>query len=186
MIIITLPLFIIIGILIKLDSKGPVIYVQKRIGRDGNIFNIYKFRTMVDKAHEMLEDPKLKKKYIKHYKINNDPRITKFGKILRKTVIDELPQIYNVLIGNMSIIGPRPILKEELEKYSAENQKLFISIKPGITGNWACKDRYEVSYKKRMELELDYAENYSFIFDMKIFFITIISVLIGKKNNEKL
>lgn len=179
--IICLPIFIIIGIIIKLDSKGPVFFKHKRIGKHGNKLEIYKFRTMIDNAEEAMKyfTEEQKKEFKENFKLENDPRVTRVGKILRKTSLDELPQIINILKGEMSIIGPRPIVETELEKYGKDKEK-FLSVAPGLTGNWAANGRSDVSYEERIALELDYIENRSLMLDLKIFFKTIGSVLKGR------
>lgn len=176
--IVCIPIFIIISILIKLDSKGPIFFKHKRIGKHGKKLEIYKFRTMVENAEEAMKNftEEQKKEFAENFKLENDPRVTRVGKILRKTSLDELPQIINILKGEMSIIGPRPIVKDELEKYG-NNQNKFLSIAPGLTGYWAANGRSDVSYEERMALELYYVENRSLTLDLKIFFKTIGSVL---------
>lgn len=179
--VICLPLFIIIAILIKIDSKGPVFFKHKRIGKYGRILGIYKFRTMIDNAEEAMKyfTEEQKKEFKENFKLENDPRVTRVGKFLRKTSLDELPQIINILKGEMSIIGPRPIVKNELEKYG-ENKEKFLSVAPGLTGYWAANGRSDVSYEERMALELYYVDNRSLLLDLKIFLKTIGSVLRGR------
>ena len=179
--IICIPIFIIIGVAIKIDSKGPVFFKHKRIGKHGKKLEIYKFRTMIENAEEAMKNftEEQKKEFAENFKLENDPRVTRVGKILRKTSLDELPQIINILKGEMSIIGPRPVVKSELEKYGS-NQDKFLSVAPGLTGYWAANGRSDVSYEERMALELYYVNNRSLILDMKIFFKTIGSVLKGR------
>lgn len=179
--IICLPFFIIIALAIKLDSKGPVFFKHKRIGKNGKDLYIYKFRTMIDKAEDAIRNftPEQKREFEANYKLENDPRVTKVGKILRKTSIDELPQIINILKGEMAIIGPRPVVKDELEKYG-KNKNKFLSVPPGLTGYWAANGRSDVTYEERMAMELYYVENRSLLFDLKIFIKTIGSVLTGR------
>lgn len=179
--IICIPIFIIIGIAIKIDSKGPVFFKHKRIGKHGKKLEIYKFRTMIENAEEAMKNftEEQKKEFAENFKLENDPRVTRVGKILRKTSLDELPQIINILKGEMSIIGPRPVVKSELEKYGS-NQDKFLSVAPGLTGYWAANGRSDVSYEERMALELYYVNNRSLFLDMKIFFKTIGSVLKGR------
>lgn len=179
--IICLPIFIIIALLIKIDSKGPVFFKHKRIGKHGKKLEIYKFRTMIDNAEEAMKyfTEEQKKEFKENFKLENDPRVTRVGKILRKTSLDELPQIINILKGEMSIIGPRPIVKNELEKYG-KNQEKFLSVAPGLTGYWAANGRSDVSYEERMALELYYVDNRSLLLDLKIFLKTIGSVLKGR------
>lgn len=176
--IILLPIFLVIGIFIKIDSKGPVFFLHKRIGKNGKEFKMYKFRTMHKNAEDMIKNftEEQMKEWRENYKLANDPRITKVGDFLRRTSLDELPQIFNIIKGDLSIIGPRPVIKEELEKYG-KNKEKFLSVKPGLTGYWASSGRSETSYRKRMKMELYYVDNISFKFDMKIFFRTVISVI---------
>ena len=172
--IITLPFFIIIAIAIKLDTKGPIFFIHNRVGKRGKRLPLLKFRTMVDGAEDMIKDfsPEQKKEWEENYKLEHYPRITKVGKFLRKTSIDELPQLYNILVGQLSFVGPRPVTEEELEKYG-ENKVKVLSVVPGLTGWWACNGRSNVSYEERMQLELYYVEHASIRLDIKIMFKTI-------------
>lgn len=174
------PVFLTIILLIKMDSKGPVLYTQNRVGQYGKRFKIIKFRTMIRDAEKMLKnDPILYQKYLQNgYKLepHEDPRITKLGYFLRKTSLDELPQLINVLKGDMSIVGPRPIVEEELKEYGEKKIQL-LSVKPGITGYWAVEGRSEIAYPKRAELELYYVNNQSFRLDIKILLKTLMIVL---------
>ena len=172
------PVFLILAICIKIDSKGPVIFAHKRIGKNGKEFNMYKFRSMYENAEEMIENfnEEQKREWQENFKLENDPRITKVGKFLRKTSLDELPQIINIIKGDLSIIGPRPIVDEELEKYG-ENKEKFLSITPGLTGYWQANGRSNTTYEERMQMELYYIDNQSLWLDIKIFFKTIVSVL---------
>ncbi len=167
------------------NDNGPVFYTQKRIGKNGKEFKILKFRTMCNKAQEMVKDEETMKKYFtedqikewkENFKIDDDPRITKLGKILRKTSLDEFPQIINILKGELSLIGPRPVIEEELEKYE-NNKEKFLSVKPGLTGYWAANGRSDTSYEERMAMELYYVDNISFKLDIEIFFKTFVTVL---------
>lgn len=166
-------------------DNGPIFYVHRRIGKNGKEFNMYKFRTMCNKAHDMIKDEETMKRYFteeqikewkENYKIDDDPRITKIGKFLRKTSIDEMPQVINILKGELSIIGPRPVTEEELEKYE-NNKEKFLSVTPGLTGYWAVNGRSDTDYNERMKMELYYVDNISLKLDLKIFFKTIITVL---------
>lgn len=179
--IICLPIFIIIAILIKIDSKGPVFFKHTRVGKNGKVLKIYKFRTMVQNAQDLIKNftPEQKKEFEENFKLEDDPRVTKIGKILRKTSLDELPQIINILKGEMCIIGPRPIIKSELEKYG-KNKAKFLSVAPGLTGYWAANGRSDVSYEERMAMELYYVDHRSLWLDLKIFIKTIGSVLTGR------
>ena len=172
------PLFIIISIAVKLDSKGPAFFVHKRIGKGGKIINVYKFRTMVDNAEGLIREftPEQLKKFNENFKLEDDPRITKIGKFLRKTSLDELPQLLNILKGDLSIIGPRPIVSNELERYG-KNKEKFLSVTPGLTGYWAANGRSCTTYEERMQMELYYVDNISLKTDIEIFFKTIILVL---------
>ena len=178
------PVFLILAICIKIDSKGPVIFAHKRIGKNVKEFNMYKFRSMYENAEEMIENfnEEQKREWQENFKLENDPRITKVGKFLRKTSLDELPQIVNIIKGDLSIIGPRPIVDEELEKYG-ENKEKFLSITPGLTGYWQANGRSNTTYEERMQMELYYIDNQSLLLDIKIFFKTIVSVL--KKEGAK-
>ena len=172
------PLFAIIAIAIKIDSKGPVFFAHKRIGKNGKIIKLYKFRSMVINAEELIKSftPEQMREYKENYKLTNDPRITKVGKFLRKTSLDELPQLINIINGDLSIIGPRPVVADELEKYG-ENKDKFLSVTPGLTGYWAANGRSNTTYEQRMEMELYYIDNLSLKMDIKVFFKTILSVL---------
>lgn len=172
------PIFLIIAAIIKLDSKGPVFFIHKRIGKDGKEIGIYKFRSMVQNAEDMIAEftEEQKKEFRENYKLQDDPRVTKIGKILRKTSLDELPQILNILKGDLSIIGPRPVIKRELEKYE-NNKEKFLSVKPGLTGFWAANGRSDTTYSERVQMELYYIDHMSLKMDIKIFFKTIISVI---------
>ena len=176
--VVLLPVFAIIAIAIKLESKGPVFFKHTRIGKDGKIIKLYKFRSMVMNAEELIKSftPEQIKEYKENYKLTNDPRITKIGKILRKTSLDELPQLINIIKGELSIIGPRPVIAEELKKYE-DNISKFLSVTPGLTGYWAANGRSNITYEQRMEMELYYIDNMSLKMDIKIFFKTIKTVL---------
>ena len=174
------PFFIIISIAIKATSKGPVIFVHNRVGKNGKKIGIYKFRSMVMNAEELIEKftPEQKEEFIKNFKLKNDPRITKIGKFLRKTSLDELPQLFNILKGDLSIVGPRPIMEVETKIYG-EYKDMLLSIKPGLTGFWAANGRSDTSYKRRRAMEIYYVKKRSLLFDIKIIFKTVISVFKG-------
>ena len=182
LIIVLIPLFLIIGLLIKLNSKGSVIYIQRRIGKNNTSFSCYKFRTMKTQSKYILKEiliqnPDFKNEFEKTRKLINDPRITDVGKFLRLTSLDELPQIFNVFKGDMSFIGPRPIVKSEIKKYGKNFKKAF-SIKPGISGMWQVSGRNKLSYRQRVKLDVFYAKNINFILDFKIFMKTLIVILL--------
>lgn len=175
------PFFIIITIAIKATSKGSVIFVHKRVGKNGKEIGIYKFRSMVMNAEELIEKftPEQKEEFKKNFKLKNDPRITKIGKFLRKTSLDELPQLFNILKGDLSIVGPRPIMEVETKIYG-EYKDMLLSVKPGLTGFWAANGRSDTSYKRRRAMEIYYVKNRSLLFDIKIIFKTVISVFKGE------
>ena len=180
---IVLPCFLIIFIIYKVKGyKGSIFFTQYRVGRFGKKFKIYKFRSMVENAEEILTvNKELYAKYKENsYKLppDEDPRLTNIGDFIRKTSIDELPQFINLILGDMSLIGPRPILDNELKEYSEEEQKILLSVRPGITGVWQISGRSEVHYPERCEMELYYPKNQAFMLDVKIFFLTIKQVLI--------
>ena len=171
------PVFLLLAILIKVNSKGSVFFAHTRIGKDGKKFKMYKFRTMYENAEEMIKNfsPEQKKVWEENYKLKEDPRITSIGKILRKTSLDELPQIINIIKGDLSIIGPRPVIDRELEKYGESKEK-FLSVTPGLTGYWQANGRSETTYKQRMKMELYYVDHISLRLDLQIFFKTFVSV----------
>lgn len=164
------------------DNKGPVFYKQERVGIHGKQFHIYKFRSMVINAEEkLMQNKELYQKYMDNsFKLpeGEDPRITRFGSILRKSSIDEIPQFINVLKGEMSIIGPRPVIKRELRFYG-ESVTKFLSVKPGAMGYWQAIGRSTIEYPERCDVELYYVDHASFWFDVKIFFKNIISIFRG-------
>ncbi|PLS01522.1 multidrug MFS transporter [Neobacillus cucumis] len=175
-------LFIVIGILIKLeDPKGKVFFAQKRVGLNGKEFKMYKFRSMVFNAEEKLAEL-LKYNEVSGamFKMKDDPRITKVGKFIRKTSIDELPQLFNVLRGEMSLVGPRPPLPREVAVYSRyHKQRLLVT--PGCTGLWQATARNSVGFEEMVELDLEYIRKQSLLFDIKIILKTV-SVLFGSKD----
>nr|WP_234882256.1 sugar transferase [Bacillus mycoides] len=182
--IIFFPIFLLISILYMTgDNKGPVFFKQIRMGKNGKEFYIYKFRSMIVNAEEKLRSNEvLYKKYIdNNYKLepSEDPRITKVGQFLRKTSLDELPQFLNVLKGDMSLVGPRPVVQEELVEYR-ERKDEFLSVKPGLTGYWQVSGRSDVGYPERVDLELYYAYNASLWFDIKILLLTVKNVVVGR------
>jgi len=169
---------IIISIIIRITTGKPVIYKHKRVGKCGKNIYIYKFKSMIDtdKPLEKIFNEEQLEQYRTMFKVHNDPRITKFGGILRKTSLDELPQLLNIIKGDMSIVGPRPITSAEVEFYGA-NKKLLLSVTPGLTGYWQVNGRNAVSLEDRISLELYYAKNQSAVLDLKIIFKTVLVVL---------
>jgi len=181
LLIVLAPLFATIAFLIRLSSPGPVLFGQKRLGKGGKLFTVYKFRTMLPNAEAILKDkPELYRLYVaNNYKLPNgqDPRITKIGRVLRTTSLDELPQLLNVLKGDMSLVGPRPVVPDEVENYG-DYASLFLSAKPGMTGHWQVNGRSEVAeYSKRVELDLEYIRDRSLAKDFEILLRTVPSVL---------
>ncbi|HFU4501132.1 TPA: sugar transferase [Streptococcus suis] len=179
-----LPSLIIIAIFYQFGkNKGPIFFRQDRLGKDGKTFKIIKFRSMVVDAEKvLLEDKELYEKYVANsYKLlpEEDPRLTTIGAFIRRTSIDEFPQFVNVLLGDMSFIGPRPILDNELQEYTPDQQVKFLSVKPGVTGWWQVSGRSEVFYPERCELELYYVDNYSLAMDFKIVMMTFSKVITG-------
>ncbi|MEO0144179.1 MAG: exopolysaccharide biosynthesis polyprenyl glycosylphosphotransferase [candidate division WOR-3 bacterium] len=184
-IIILSPLYLLIAILIKLTSKGPVFYKHKRVGKNGKCIEIYKFRTMYENADKILKDllekdENLRKEWERNYKLKNDPRITPIGKILRKFSLDELPQFFNVLKGDLSVVGPRPVVKEELEKFYGEYKKFYLAVMPGITGLWQVSGRSNLDYENRVKLDTIYVVNWSLWLDIIIILKTF-KVIINKE-----
>ena len=175
------PLYIIIAILIKFDSPGKVVFGHTRKGKGGKDIKVYKFRTMYSNANEIFESftSEQKEEYYKNFKLDNDPRVTKLGGFLRKTSLDELPQLFNILKGDMTIIGPRPIVEKEISKYGNKAEKLF-SVVPGLAGYWQANGRSDTTYEERVEMDMYYIDNMSFYLDVKILFQTAISVLKGE------
>ena len=172
------PIFILLIILIRLDSKGAALFGHKRMGKNGKEISVYKFRTMVINAQEILENftPEQKTEFEKNFKLENDPRITKIGSFLRKTSLDELPQLVNILKGDMSVVGPRPIVQAEVEKYGQFADKFF-SVMPGLTGHWQANGRSDTTYEERVQMDMYYIDNRSFMMDIKIILQTVVSVI---------
>lgn len=169
---------LLIALLIRLESPGPVVFVHNRVGKNGKPLRLLKFRSMFSDAEEMIASftPEQKAEWEENFKLEHDPRITRLGKFLRKSSLDELPQLINVLRGELSIVGPRPVVEEELERYG-ENKAAFLSVTPGLTGYWQAYARSTCSYEQRMEMELLYAEKASFWWDIKIILATFGAVI---------
>lgn len=174
------PVLLIISIAIVVEDRGPVLYKASRVGLGGKSIVVYKFRSMrlhADRLEDMLSPEELEE-YRKNYKLKHDPRITKVGAFLRKTSLDELPQLFNILGGSLSLVGPRPVLQEETLLYGRDRD-LLLSVKPGLTGLWQSRGRSNVTYEDgaRQALELQYVKNRGFILDIKIMFWTVGAVL---------
>ncbi|MDU1846678.1 MAG: sugar transferase [Niallia nealsonii] len=183
-ILLTLPIMlVIISFYTWGSNKGPIFFKQKRLGLNGEYFYIFKFRSMViDAERKLKSNEELYQKYLdNNFKLepDEDPRITDFGRFIRKTSLDELPQFFNVLIGNMSLVGPRPVVKEEINEYKNRKDE-FLSVKPGITGYWQVCGRSNVGYPERVDIELYYVSNKSIILDIQIMCKTVIQVLLKK------
>jgi len=178
------PVFLVIAIIMRRTDPGPIIYRRRVVGVNGKEFDAFKFRTMVVNSQQVLDellarDPEARAEYEQYYKLKVDPRITRIGNFLRKTSIDELPQLLNVLRGEMSLVGPRMITKAEVEKYGRWGLNL-LTVKPGITGLWQVSGRSELTYEERVRLDMRYIRNYSIWLDLQIIFQTIPSVLMSK------
>ena len=162
------------------EDKGPLFYEQLRYGKNGKVFRLYKFRSMCIGADKKLKEylannDEARKEFEKTHKLQNDPRITKIGNFLRKSSLDELPQMINILKGDMSFVGPRPVVEKEVEEYGTNKDK-FLSVRPGLTGYWQVNGRSNTTYEERMKMELYYVANCSLWLDIKIFFKTFITV----------
>lgn len=180
-IIVLSPLLVIVALLIKFESKGPIFFQQKRVGLNGKEFKMYKFRSMIINAEELLDKLKDKNEMSgPMFKMKDDPRVTRVGKFIRRTSIDELPQLINVLKGEMSLVGPRPNLAKEVEKFN-EYHKLKLLAKPGLTCYWQVMGRSSIDFEDWMELDIKYLEERSTWVDLKLIFKTV-AVLFGDEN----
>lgn len=183
------PILLLIGLIVRMESRGPALFRQERLGKDGVPFTFYKFRTMVDG-----NDPSIHRHYVSQlitngsetlkgdtgsFKLENDPRVTRFGRILRRTSVDELPQLLNVLAGTMSLVGPRPPLKYEVELYS-DRARRRLECRPGITGLWQVSGRCQTTFDEMVELDIEYVDNWSLGLDLRILARTI-PVVFGRK-----
>lgn len=179
-----LPFCGVIALLIKLDSPGPVFYLQERLGKGGRLFKCIKFRTMYVENDSILQnrlenDPGYKEEWSKYRKLQNDPRVTRIGRVLRKSTLDELPQFFNVIKGDMSIVGPRPYLPTELPDMGLLAD-IILSVRPGMAGIWIAKGRNELTFQQRVELEADYVLNWSLWNDCILFLQSFRAVLLMK------
>lgn len=173
--------FLVIAILIKFDSPGPVFFRQIRIGQYGRKFPVYKFRTMAQDAERVLQDylqksPELQAEWLADHKLKQDPRVTRLGAFLRRTSLDELPQLWNIFIGDMSLVGPRPIVDAEVEKYG-KCFELYIQVRPGLTGLWQVSGRNNTTYERRVQLDEYYVRNRSVKLYLEILLKTVVVVL---------
>jgi exopolysaccharide production protein ExoY len=174
------PLLLMLAALVKLSDGGPVLYGHRRVGRSGNAFRCLKFRTMVENGEQVLAEffarsPKSREEWLATRKLQNDPRVTRVGMVLRKLSLDELPQIFNILLGHMSFVGPRPVVEDELELYGPAADH-YLRTRPGLTGLWQVSGRNDVSYGTRVAFDRHYVENWSFLADLKIIAMTIPAV----------
>jgi lipopolysaccharide/colanic/teichoic acid biosynthesis glycosyltransferase len=183
-VVVAAPLMLAIAIAVKLESKGPALFGHIRLGKSGKYFRCFKFRTMRAGAHaELMADPELRRLYVENdFKIplDDDPRITLIGRFLRKTSLDELPQFFNVLGGSMSLVGPRPIVPEELGWYSGDERAEFLSVRPGITGPWQVQGRSRIGYPERTEVELEGIRTRSFWRDIKVLAVSLPTVITSR------
>jgi lipopolysaccharide/colanic/teichoic acid biosynthesis glycosyltransferase len=182
-----MPMFLIVGVLVKLTSRGPILFCQKRVGRYGKEFTFYKFRTMSTD-----NDPRIHQEYVAKliagdvsrstgvYKLVNDPRITPLGRFLRKSSLDELPQFFNVLKNDMSLVGPRPPLPYEFERYRTWHKRRVLELKPGLTGLWQVEGRSRTTFEEMVRMDLRYAIQQSFWFDLKILLQTPSAMFSGR------
>lgn len=192
LIVIFSPVILTVAIAIKLDSKGPILAdTPERVGKNGNLFKMYKFRSMVENAHEMLrENPKFSKLYEDYkkgsYKLRDDPRITRVGHFIRKHSLDEVPQFFNILKGEMSLVGPRAYypdeLREQQKRYpmTRDAVKIVLSVKPGVTGQWQVSGRSEINFDKRIKMDEQYVVKRSIVYDLEIVFKTPNAMITGK------
>lgn len=173
------PVFVVISVVILCSDGWPIMFRQKRIGRNGELFYVWKFRTMVRNAEEVLRSrPDLWEEYRRTYKLADDPRIFKFGRFLRTSSLDELPQLFDVVAGKMSLVGPRPIVEPEIEKYG-EQKAMYLAMKPGCAGLWQCMGRSKTTYDERVELDREYYENASPWLDIVILIRTLGAIASG-------
>jgi len=181
--ILLLPLLFYIAVAVKMSSRGPILYGHDRIGKDGRHFRAWKFRTMFENSSDVLEyyleqHPELRQEWEKDHKLRRDPRVTRIGRFIRKTSLDELPQIWNVIRGEMSLVGPRPIVTAEISKYGPYFG-LYTMVTPGITGLWQVSGRNKTTYEERLQLDAYYVRNWSPWLDMYLLIRTIRIVLLA-------
>jgi len=181
-----MPIFSLIAILVMITSPGSPVYAQRRVGRGGKLFWCYKFRTMYGGADQLLKNmletnPQFKSEWESSFKLKNDPRITPFGHFLRKTSLDELPQLWNVLKGDLSIVGPRPVIEQEIVEYYKDKSGKILSVRPGLTGLWQISGRSDIKdYQTRINLDERYVDNQSFWLDLKVIVKTVPAVFLSK------
>ncbi|MDY0121155.1 MAG: sugar transferase [Sulfurimonas sp.] len=181
------PVLLAIAIIIKIKSpEGNVLFTQQRLGLHGKFFRVIKFRTMVPNAEAILEEwlsthPEVREEYLTYRKLDNDPRIISgIGEFLRRSSLDEFPQFFNVLLGDMSVVGPRPYIREEFYKHSKTHIDVITSVKPGVTGYWQVTERHDCPFDKRVDIDIDYIQKQNLWFDFKIVLMTVKVMLLGK------
>lgn len=175
------PMFLIVAALVRMSAGGPVLYAHTRVGRGGKLFPCYKFRTMCSDGDRVLSaylaaNPDAQRRWAEDQKLQDDPRVTPIGRVLRKTSLDELPQFYNILVGHMSCVGPRPVAESELDRYG-EHRAEYLSVRPGLTGLWQISGRSRMSYANRVLLDADYVQHWSLRRDVVIMLKTVPAVL---------
>lgn len=180
------PVYLLLALIIAVGSEGPIFYIQERVGKNYKRFNCIKFRTMVSNADEILvqmmeTSPQLRDEFESTFKLKHDPRITPIGRFLRITSLDEFPQFWNVLMGDMSVVGPRPLVEEELPKYGCHIDQI-LTIRPGITGLWQVSGRNDIPYPRRVQIDLHYVKFRTFWIDLWIVLKTVGVVVIPKNN----
>jgi len=176
---------IIVALGIKWSSPGPLVFGHRRIGRGGKSFNCYKFRSMVPNSQQVLKelldrDPAAREEWSRDFKLKNDPRVTRIGRFIRKTSLDELPQLWNVFVGDMSIVGPRPVVRRELAMYYGATRRHYLSVKPGLTGLWQVSGRNVMDYAERVGLDKEYVQTWSVFGDFMIVMRTV-GVMFAKR-----
>lgn len=180
-----LPLYFAIALLVRFSSPGKIVYPQERIGRGGKPFPCYKFRTMYADADQRLNvllrsNPKLRQEWEKSFKLKKDPRVTPIGSFLRKTSLDEFPQFFNILKGDLSVVGPRPVVQAEVSKFLGPKAPKILSIRPGLTGLWQISGRSDTSYETRVMLDEKYVDSQSLMLDMKVIAKTIPAIIFSR------
>lgn len=182
MLVLLSPVFLVVALLIHHEDHGPALYRHRRIGKGGQPFDCLKFRSMrIDSAEMMIRfTPEQRAEFAKYHKLKDDPRITRIGNFLRNSSLDELPQLWNILIGQMSFVGPRPITEVELEQYGSKQREKYESVLPGLTGMWQASGRNNLTFKQRMYYDAYYVDHQSIWLDIKILFKTFSAVLNGE------
>ena len=178
---VTLPILGLLSLVVLMSTPGPIFYSHRRIGRNGAFFSMWKFRTMCENSAEVLEEyltrnPQARAEWSRTHKLRYDPRVTKIGRLLRRYSLDELPQLWNVMAGKMTLVGPRPIVAAEVEKYG-DGFRFYRRVKPGLTGLWQVSGRSQLTYPQRVQLDCDYVERWSMRRDFVILLRTFLSVV---------